>query len=327
MKAVIPNGSGGVEVLTIKEFPRPEPGPNQILVKVYAAALNYADTMQRRGEYPLRPGQIEILGVEIAGTVESFGPEVTGFQKGQRIFGLVEGGGYAEYCLMEQQMAVTIPDHWSFTEAAAVAEVFITAGESLFELGNLVKDQSVLIHAGGSGVGSAAVQMAHHIGATVFCTVGSPEKAQKVKSLGADIIIDYKKQDFVKEILSHTGNEGVELLLDFFGGSYFPRNLSVLKSRGCLVLIGLFDGHTCEIDLVKILLNRLQIKGIAMRNRPLQEKAQINQRFKQRYLPLLVDGKIKPVIHSVYPLEKVALAHQEMEERRNVGKIILTVHP
>ncbi|MGE5340202.1 MAG: NAD(P)H-quinone oxidoreductase [Candidatus Omnitrophota bacterium] len=325
MKAVIPIRDGGVEVLTLQDFPCPEPGDNQLLVHVHAAALNYADTMQRRGEYPLRPDQTRILGVEIAGTVESYGAAVTGFEKGQRVFGLVEGGGYAEYCVIEQQLALRIPDHFSFVDAAATAEVFITAHESLFELGNLEKGQSVLIHAGGSGVGTAAIQLAHHVGATVFCTLGSNEKIQKVHALGADCIINYNEQDVVREVMTHTQNRGVDVLLDFLGGEVLNRNLSVLKPGGRLILIGLLSGHSCTLDLVRVLLNRLQIKGIAMRNRPLEEKAQINRRFEQRCLPLLVQGKVKPVIHAVYPLKDVISAHREMEARRNVGKIILTI--
>lgn len=325
MRAGVAKGRGGVEVLAIEDVSCPEPGPNQILVKVCAAALNYADTMQRRGEYQVPPGQSDIMGVEIAGIVEDWGSDVRGVQKSQRVFGLVEGGGYAEYCLIEQQLAMDIPETWSFTQAAAVTEVFFAADETLFELGNLQKGESVLIHAGGSGVGSAAIQMAHSIGAKVFCTVGSEDKAHKACSIGADIAIQYKRQDFVKEIMHHTRGEGVDVIEDFIGGSYLSRNLSVLKPGGCLILVGLLDGYTCEIDLTRIILGRLQIKGTAIRSRPLQEKVKIRQRFEERWLPLLVEGVIHPIIHSVYPLEEVALAHQEMEAKRNFGKIVLTM--
>lgn len=325
MKAVTTTGIGGVDVLSIQDIPSPRTGKNQLLVKVCAAALNYADTMQRKGTYKAPPGQTDIMGVEVAGIIEQAGPGVNGFEKGQKVFGLVEGGGYAEYCLMEKELAMKIPKGWSFAEAAAVPEAFCAANETLFELGRLRRGQAVLIHAGGSGVGSAALQMARHAGATVFCTVGADEKAGKAMSLGADAAINYKKKDFAKEIMRLTGQKGVDLVEDFIGGRYFSRNIDVLKPDGCLLLVGLLDGYTCEAELSQIILKRLQIKGTALRNRSLPEKEKVRQRFEERWLPMLTDGKIKPVIHNVYPIEDVASAHREMEAKQNFGKIVLTL--
>lgn len=325
MRAVINKGRGGAEVMSVEETDRPRPGANQVLVRVRAAALNYADTMQRRGEYEVPAGQTEIMGVEIAGVVEEWGADVAGFFQGRRVFGLVEGGGYAEYCLMEQQLAMDIPGKWSFVEAAAIPEAFYAANETIFVLGNLEAGQSILIHAGGSGVGSAAIQMARQAGATVFCTVGSEEKAQKARQLGADAAINYKRDDFVRRIRELTGDKGVDVVEDFVGGSYFNRNLSIIKPGGCLLLVGVLDGYTGEVDFRQVILQRLQIKGTAIRNRSLAEKEKVRQRFQQRWLPLLIDGTLKPVIHSVYPLEEVTEAHREMEAARNFGKIILTL--
>lgn len=325
MRAVINNGYGGFDVMEIQDVPVPEPGPNQVLVRVHAAALNYADTMQRRGEYQVPEGQTPIMGVEIAGVVAKWGSEVSDVFEGQRVFGLVEGGGYAEYCLMEQEMVMTIPQGWSFETAVAVPEAYYAANETVFHLGNLREGQSVLIHAGGSGVGSAAIQMALQAGAHVFTTVGSLEKEAKVLALGAHVVINYKLHDFTEVILRHTSGQGVDLIEDFIGGDYFKRNISCLKIGGTLLLVGLLNGYTSEIDIDTVVLRRLQIKGTAIRNRSLEEKRKVRERFEERWLPLLVAEKLKPIVNSSYPIERVVDAHRELEEGKHFGKIVLTI--
>lgn len=328
-RAVVCDTYGGPEVLKISEIPRPEPGPGQILVRVRASALNRADVLQRQGEYDPPPGESKILGVEIAGEVEAWGEGVSGFQKGQGVLGLVGSGGYAGHCLMDAGMAVPVPAGWSWVDAAAVPEVYYTANTTLFELGELAAGQSVLIHAAASGVGTACIQLAREVGAArIFCTAGSDEKLARCKELGAPaevIGINRKTQDFVEEIRRATGGRGVDVVEDFIGIDYLARNLSVLEDGGRLVVVGLLSGWEGSIDLLPVVLRRLQIKGSAMRPRSLADKRAITRTFRERWLPLLVEGRLEPVIDSVFPLEKVAAAHERMESNESFGKILLTL--
>ena len=323
MQAVTFTIPGNPEVLTITQQDSPQPRPNELLVKVHATALNRADLSQRRGSYPPPAGHSPILGLEIAGEVVGWGSAIKDFKKGDRVFGLVDGGGYAEYCVIDQNMAMSIPNEWNYEYAAAIPEVFLTAQVCLFQLGELQKNQSVLIHAGGSGVGTAAIQLAKQIGATVFITAGNTEKIQKCLSLGANIGINYKTEDFVTVINTQTNNLGVDVIIDPVGGDYFSRNLTLLKKEGRLIQIAAMGGKTAEIPLRLIVMHRLQIKGNAMRSRPLEQKRQITAEFRERWLPLLVAGKIKAVIDSVFPIEKVQDAHRYLESNQNFGKVIL----
>ena len=325
MKAIIRTGDGGPEVLKLGEIPAPIPGPTQLLVAVKATALNRADTIQRRGGYPPPPGEPETLGLELAGVVAATGEEVTGFTQGERVFGLVGGGGYAQQAVIDYRMAMRIPEGWSFEYAAAVTEVFFTANETLFTLGGLGAGETVLIHAGGSGVGTAGIQMAHHAGARVFITAGAAEKIEGCKALGCTEGINYKECDFAEEITRLTDGEGVDLVQDFIGAPYWERNLSILKPRGRLVIVGLMGGSVGQLELGPILRKRLQIFGSVMRPLPLAEKIRITERFVNRWLPLLEEGKIKPVIDTVFPLSEAREAHEYMEANKNFGKIILKV--
>lgn len=323
------DGFGGPEVLRIAEVPRPEPGPGELLVRVRASALNRADLLQRAGAYAPPPGESAILGVEIAGEVEAWGEGVAGFERGQGVLGLVGSGAYAEHCLLDAGMAVPVPDGWSWVEAAAVPEVFYTADTTLFELGELAAGQSVLIHAAASGVGTACIQLAREAGAArIFCTAGSDEKLARCRELGAPaevIGIHRKNQDFVAEVRRWTGGAGVDVVEDFIGIEYLARNLAALKDGGRLVVVGLLGGWQGEIDLLPVVLRRLQIKGSSMRPRSLEEKRAITRKFRERWLPLLVAGRLRPVIDSVYPLERVAAAHERMESNQSFGKIVLTL--
>ena len=326
MKAIIRTGDGGPEVLQLAEAPSPTPTATQILVDVHATALNRADTIQRRGGYPPPPGESDIIGLEIAGTVSAMGDAVKGgISEGDRVFGLVGGGGYAEQAVIDYRMAMPIPEAWSFEEAAALPEVFFTANENIFTLGKLSAGETILIHAGGSGVGSAGVQISQHAGATVFVTAGTPEKINRCKALGAREGINYKTTDFVTEIQRLTDGQGVDVVLDFIGAPYFERNLSILKTKGRLLQVGLIGGSATEINLNTVMRNRLQIIGSVMRPQSIDEKIAITQRFVDRWLPELERGVLQPIIDTVFPLAQAAQAHEYMEANRNFGKIILKV--
>ncbi|WP_426732353.1 NAD(P)H-quinone oxidoreductase [Myxococcus faecalis] len=325
MRAVVFEGLGGPEVVKLREVPRPVPTREALLVKVHATALNRADLLQRQGEYHVPEGQSAIPGVEVAGTVEAWGEDVKGFTRGQRVFGVVEGGGFADYCLLDQGMALPIPAGFDFAEAAATSESCLTANETLFTLGHLQRGQAVLIHAAASSIGTTMVQMARHVGATTYCTVGTPRKVEAVRALGADAVFDYREQDFVQEVLRLTGGEGVPLVMDFIGGAYLGRNLDVLAHEGCLVLVGLLDGMSAQVDLLRIVQRRLQLKGSSLRLRPLKEKREVNARFRQRWMEVLAMGGLRPVIHARHPLEEVNVALGEMEANRNIGKLVLTL--
>jgi putative PIG3 family NAD(P)H quinone oxidoreductase len=325
MKAITFDAPGDPEVLHLADVPDPTPGPEDLLVRVRASALNRADTLQRRGNYPPPSGESEILGLELAGEVEAVGSAVRGFSAGDRVFGLVGGGGYAEKALIHSQMAMRIPEAWGFETAAAVPEVYFTANETLFTLGELTQGETVLIHAGASGVGTAGLQMAKQTGARVFVTAGSAEKIARCTELGADAGMNYKEEDFAERVMALTDKAGVELVQDFIGAAYWDRNLRCLKVAGRMVMVGLMGGMKVEVNLNVIMGKRLRIMGSVMRSQPLQNKIAITRRFQERWLPLLESGVLKPVIDTSFPLADAAAAHRYMEENRNVGKILLTI--
>ena len=325
MKAIIRTGDGGPEVLQLGEVPSPNPTESQVLVDVHATALNRADMIQRRGGYPPPPGDSEVLGLEIAGTVSAIGSAVKGVSKGDRVFGLVGGGGYAEQAVIDYRMAMPMPDAWTFEQAAAVPEVFFTASDNIFTQGRLSAGEAILIHAGGSGVGTAGVQISHHAGAKVFVTAGTSEKIENCKALGAVEGINYKESDFVAEILRLTDGQGVDVVVDFIGAPYLERNLSVLKTKGRLLQLGLIGGSGTEINLNTLMRNRLQLIGSVLRTRSIDEKIGVTQNFMDRWLPELKRGSIRPIVDTVFPLVEAPQAHKYMEANRNFGKIILKV--
>ena len=325
MQAITFAQPGGPEVLQLAAVPDPVPTSEQILVRVCATALNRADTLQRRGAYPPPPGESEILGLELAGEVEAVGSAVTYVKPGDRVCALVGGGGYAEKAVFDARMAIPIPEGWSFTDAAAVPEVFFTAQETMFTLGGLKAGETVLIHAAASGVGTAGIQMAREVGAKVLVTAGSAEKIRRCLDLGAYAGCNYKEQDFADWVKDMTNGQGVDLIEDFIGASYWDRNLRSLKTCGRLVLVGTMGGVKVETSLLLIMSKRLQIFGSVLRARPLAEKIEVTQRFQERWLPLLASGRMKPIVDKVFPLAQAAEAHRYMEENRNFGKIILEV--
>ncbi|MCS6926709.1 MAG: NAD(P)H-quinone oxidoreductase [Candidatus Binatia bacterium] len=325
MKAITCSAPGGPEVLQLTEVPDPVPTPEQLLVRVRATALNRADTLQRLGHYPPPPGESEILGLELAGEVEAVGTAVKGFAPGDRVFGLVGGGAYAEKAVIDARMAMPIPAGWSFVQAAAVPEVFFTAQETLFTLAQLKAGETVLIHAAASGVGTAAIQMAREVGARILITAGSGEKIERCLALGATAGCQYKERDFSDWVQEITNGEGVDVIEDFIGAAYWERNLRCLKSGGRLVLVGLMGGAKVEANLAVLMTKRLQVFGSVLRSRPLADKIAITERFRSQWLPLLIAGRIQPIIDRVFPLARASEAHRYMEENRNIGKIILTV--
>jgi putative PIG3 family NAD(P)H quinone oxidoreductase len=325
MQAITFTTPGGPEVLTLSTAPDPAPTPEQVLVRVRATALNRADTLQRKGAYPPPPGESDILGLELAGEVESLGSAVQGVKPGDRVCALVGGGGYAEKAVVDARMLIPMPDDWSFVQAAAVPEVFFTAQETMFTLGRLKAGETVLIHAAASGVGTAGIQMAREVGARVLVTAGSAEKIQRCVDLGAHAGCNYKERDFAEWVQEVTDKQGVDLIEDFIGATYWERNLRSLKTCGRLVLVGTMGGVKVETSLLLIMSKRLQIFGYVLRARPLTEKIEVTRRFRQDWLPLLASGRIKPIVDKVFPLAQAAKAHQYMEENKNFGKIILEV--
>ncbi len=323
MRQIVLPAYGGPEVLAMGDAPEPRPGPGELLVSVRAAGVNRADCLQRAGTYPMPPGLGNVPGLEIAGEVTAMGAEVETFRVGDRVFGLVAEGGYAECAVLDAGLAVPVPEGWSFAEGAAVIEVYCTANETVFELGGLDEGQSILVHAGASGVGTAVVQMANQAGATVYFTAGSRAKIDRVLALGADHGILYRTEDFVEEVLRITRGEGVDVVEDFIGADYLARNLSILKPTGTLLLVGLMGGQVAPFDLGGMLRKRLSIRGFTLRAQPLANKRAIVRRFRERWLPLLAAGTIRPVVHATVPFEDARRAHEMMEANENFGKIVL----
>jgi putative PIG3 family NAD(P)H quinone oxidoreductase len=322
MKAVVFDAPGGPEVLRLAEVPDPVPGPEDLLVRNFAAGVNRADILQRMGRYPPPPGESEVLGLEFAGEVHSLGARVTGFERGDRVFGLIGGGGYAELVRVHHRMAVPIPDHFSFEKAAAVPEAFLTAGENLFELGRLAPGETVLIHAGASGVGTAAIQLARDAGARVIATAGTPEKRERCRALGAGLALD-RHLDFALEVEKATGGRGAEVIIDLVGASFWEQNMRALSRGGRLLLVGLVGGAKAPVDLSVLLRKRLTVMGSTLRGRSLEEKIAMTDRFRSRTLPRLAAGAVQPVLDRVFHLGEAAEAHRHVEADRNIGKVIL----
>ena len=326
MRAAVITEPGGPGVFRVQEVEDPVAGPDEVLVQVKASALNRADLLQRQGGYPAPPGvRSDVPGLEFAGVVIEAGERVNGIASGDRIFGLLGGGGYADRVAIHELMAIPMPPNLDFAQAAALPEVFLTAYDALFNHCELKMGESVLIHAVGSGVGTAALQLAHRAGAYVFGTAGSDGKLAKAAELGLDVGINYKEQDFAHVVREQTGGAGVNVVLDMVGGPYWERNLASLSLKGRLVLVGLMGGNKVEANLGLLMPKRLRVHGTALRTRSLEEKISVTLQFKRHVLPLIVDGRIQPIIDRTFPLDKVSEAHQYMESNTNFGKIILTM--
>ncbi len=325
MKAIIVQSPGGAEQLKLGAAEKPVPRKNELLVKVEATALNRADILQRQGKYPPPKGASNILGLEISGTVVDIGNEVAKHKIGDKVFGLVPGGGYAEYCIINELMANEIPAKLSFEQASAIPEVFLTAYQALILLAHLKKGETILIHAGASGVGTAAIQIAKEFGAKVFVTA-SKEKHKICFDLGADEAIDYKNEFFSDKILSLTNNNGVDVIIDFISAPYFKDNIKSLASDGRLIILAsLGGGKVDEFDLRQILIKRLSIIGSTLRARSLDYQVNLNHDFINFANDKFNSGKLKPVIDKVYNWKDAAEAHRYMESNKNIGKIVLKI--
>ncbi|QFG03210.1 NAD(P)H-quinone oxidoreductase [Tepidiforma bonchosmolovskayae] len=325
MKAVVITRPGGPEVLEYREVPDPVAGPEDLLIRVRATALNRADLLQRMGGYP-QPGPkpaFEIPGLEYAGEVIAVGERVEGFAVGDRVMGLLAGGGYAELVATHYRLAVKVPDVLSWEEAGATPEVFITAHDALLQCG-LAAGERVLIHAAGSGVGVAATQIAKVMGASLVAgTAGSAEKLARAAELGLDLGINYREQDFAEEVLRATEGKGVDVILDVIGAEYWERNLRALAVKGRMVVVGLMGGTGASTNLGVLLQKRLQVRGTTLRARPMEEKAAATRAFEKSVLPHIASGRVKVVIDRVYALRDAAEAHAYMATNANFGKIVL----
>jgi putative PIG3 family NAD(P)H quinone oxidoreductase len=325
MRTVVFDEPGDPEVLRVAEVPDPVPGPGEVLLRVHSAGINRADLLQRRGLYPPPPGASPILGLEAAGEVEAVGPGVTTWGPGDRVCALLAGGGYAEKVAVPAVQVMPIPTGMDLVSAGAVPEVFITAHDNLFTRGRLRGGETVLIHGGAGGVGTAAIQLAHRAAARVLVTAGSMERLLRCRELGADAGINHRKEDFVTRTREITAGRGADVILDVMGAAYLEPNLRALASDGRLVIIGMQGGIRAEIDLNTLLSKRLTAYGTMLRNRPVEQKAQIVQRVVSDVLPGLADCSLRPVIDRVLPLDRVVEAHRAMEEDSPFGKIVLQV--
>ncbi|NRB53276.1 MAG: NAD(P)H-quinone oxidoreductase [Saprospiraceae bacterium] len=325
MKAILIPEFGGPEVMQLGEWETPAPGPKEISVKIKATALNRADTMQRRGVYPPPPGESPILGLEMAGVVEEVGAEVTKWKAGDRVCGLLGGGGYAEYCVTHEDMAIRLPDNLSFVEGAAIPEVFLTAYQALHWLAKIQAGEKILVHAGASGVGTAAIQLIKLAGADSIVTA-SAGKHETCLDLGASHAIDYKKENFAEVIKELTKGAGVQVIIDFIAAPYFQMNLDSLALEGRLVMLSLIGGVKPEgVNLAPILRKRLQIIGTTLRARSLDYKIALTKDLQTHCIPHFASGKLKPIIDSVIPWTAVVQGHQRMESNLNTGKIVMEI--
>lgn len=326
MKAIVFDDFGAADVLRLADAPVPEVRPGDLLVKVHAAGVNRADLLQRQGYYGRQSyGESDLLGLEVAGEVVAVGSDVTDIRPGERMMGIVGGGAYAEFARVDRGMAVPIPEDLDYVGAAAVMESFVTAWEAAVHLGGTASGSAVLIHAAAGGVGSAGVQIAHALGARVFATANAKRRAE-VLALGAEAVVDYRTEDFEQGVRDATGGRGVDVIVDFVGGDYLARNLRSLAPGGRLVQVGLLSGQdTASIPLSVLLHSHLRLIGTVMKSRTADEKRAMVQRFAEGALPMLADGRLKPLIGKVFPLSHAAGAHHAMETGGGFGKIVLKV--
>ncbi len=317
--------AGGPEVLQPRSAPLPRPGPGQVLVKVQAAGVNRPDVLQRRGLYPMPPGVTPVPGLEVAGEVAEIGEGVCGFAAGDAVFGLTDGGGYAEYTLVPASQLLPRPAAVDVVQAAAMPETFFTVWANLFMMARARAGETLLVHGGTSGIGMTALMLAREFGLRAVSTDGGAEKGEVARRFGAERSIDHRSQDFLPEALAWTEGQGVDLVLDILGASAFERNLAALKKDGRLVLLGFMGGDRVEgFSLMPILLKRLTVTGSTMRARTPEEKAAIAAGLRERVWPLWAQGRCLPHVHRTFALDQAAEAHRLMESRQHVGKIVLT---
>jgi NADPH2:quinone reductase len=327
MKAVLLDGFGGVEVLKVGVAEKPAPKENEVLVRVMATSVNRPDLVQREGKYPPPPGDSEILGLEVAGVIEALGTNVSGWRVGDRVISLVGGGGYAEYAVAYANHLMPIPDSMSFEEAACVCESYITAFLNIFILGEFKDGQTAILHGGGGGVNTAGIQLCRALAPnSKLIVTAAPEKMERVKQLGADLVINFRETpDFSEIVKEFTDKKGADLILDHIGAKYLAPNMNSLAYKGKLVVIGVTSGIKAELNLALMMVKRQQIIGSVLRSRPVSEKGEIVAEFTRRALPKFADRTIVPLIEKTFTIDQVVDAHRMMEEDKHFGKIVLKI--
>jgi NADPH2:quinone reductase len=325
MKAIEITAPGGPEVLKLHELAVPEPGQGEILVKVVAAGVNRPDVLQRQGAYPPPSGAPPTPGLEIAGEVVALGASVKRYRLGDQVCALLPGGGYAEVAVVAEDNALPVPAGLSMIEAAAIPETYFTVWTNVFDRGGLKPGETFLVHGGSSGIGTTAIPLAKAFGARVIATAGSEEKCAACRALGADLAINYRREDFVEAVKALTHGGGANVILDMVGGDYVGRNIKAAALHGRIVQIAFQKGSKVEVDLMPLMLKRLTLTGSTLRPRTVAEKAEIAKALEANVWPLLAEGKCKPVIYKTFPLAEAAQAHALMESSTHVGKIVLTV--
>lgn len=325
MKIIDVATPGGIDALAFAERAVPAAGDNDVLIKVAAAGVNRADILQRRGLYPSPSGAPSNPGLEVAGTVVALGHKVSEFKVGDAVCALLQGGGYAEFACVHSGQVLPVPGRLTLTEAAALPEAYFTVWSNVFEFGRLQPGEQLLVHGGASGIGTCAIPLATALGSTVYATAGSDDKCRFCRELGAAGAINYKTQDFVAEIAGFTGKRGVDVVLDMVGGSYLARNVQVLAPEGRLVIIATQGGREGQLDIARVMQQRLFITGSTLRARPVSFKQQIKAKLLQHVWPLLDQGRLRPIVDRVFPLADVGQAHAYMESGAHQGKIVLQV--
>lgn len=325
MRAIEIAQPGAAEVLRPCERPVPQPKAGEVLIRVHAAGVNRPDVLQRMGRYAVPAGVTDIPGLEVAGEIVDGDLAGSEFKKGDMVCALLQGGGYAEYCTAPIPQCLPIPKGLSAVEAASLPETYFSVWSNVFDQAGLKGDESLLVQGGTSGIGVAAIQIARARGHRVFATAGTDEKRLACEALGAERGINYKSEDFVEVVKSHTGDKGVDVILDILGGSYVAREIDCLANGGRIVMIAFLDGKRGTVDFGQIILRRLTLTGSTLRSRPVEFKATIARNLRQHVWPLLESGKVRPVVYRVYPLEQAAQAHLLMESSQHIGKIILKV--
>jgi len=326
MKAITLRDFGGPEMMQYSDIDTPTPGAGQLLIRVHATSVNRPDVIQRQGNYPPPPGDSEVLGLEVAGIVESIGDGITRFSPGDRVVALVGGGGYAEYAVALEGHSMELPESISFEQAACICETYITAYLNLFLLGELQGKQSVLIHGGGGGVATSAIQLCRALTPdTEILVTASTGKLERVGEQGANHVIDYREQVFADEVRQITNKRGVDVILDHIGAQYLQDNMKSLALAGTLMLIGVMGGIKAELNLATMMVKRQRIIGSVLRSRPVAEKAAIIAKFEAAVMPLIAAGDVTPLVDATFPLAEAAAAHTMMEQGGHFGKIVLTM--
>jgi putative PIG3 family NAD(P)H quinone oxidoreductase len=324
MIAIAITKPGGPDVLQPIELAVPRPASREVLIRVAAAGVNRPDLMQREGRYPPPPGATDIPGLEVSGTIAACGADVTRWRDGDEVCALVSGGGYAEYCVAPDVQCLPVPKGVDLVDAGGIPETFFTVWMNVFDRGHLREGESFLVHGGASGIGTTAIQMTRAFGARVFATAGTDEKCRACEQIGAERAINYRKDDFVAALLDLTGGRGIDVILDMVGAPYFSRNVDLLATEGRLLQIAVMHGAKAEINLVRLLRQRLTVTGSVLRARSSEEKGAIARALEREVWPLVEAGRIRPIVYATFALRKAADAHRLMESGSHIGKILLT---